>query len=299
MTGYNVLPMQMVGVDVGGTWIRSGFVDESGVVSCRDKRRTPSERPPNEIIDSIVESIQTVAGADVDVVGIGIPTTVDQRGHMRPCPNLPTMTDVSVATEIGERIGYPVHVENDARCYAYGEWSWGAGERCHSMVLITLGTSVGMATIVQGKILGGFRGEAGEIWRSPLSIGERPTDTNAVVHDILSSQGVRRAYREATGKSLSAEGIAEQAAAGDSNAIAVYDAYAFALARVVSWVRNVMDPEKIVLGGSFVQEFDLVTARIEDTAGDTAATVVKGRLGDEAAIVGAAAIAAHAGEYSI
>jgi len=220
---------------------------------------THRERPPEEIlgtIGAVVEQVPEKAGLgkeDVDGVGVGVPTTLDEHGGLMASPNLPTMTGVRIGRELEDALGRPVALENDANCFAYGEWHAGAGQEMSVCCGITLGTGLGMGIVMDGRIYRGSRGGAGEIWCSPY-------EGRCRVEEVVSGPGAEMLYRERTGQTIEATEVAERARKGEGDAIEVWRSFGEALGFALSYVVNVLDPEVIVIGGSVGAAYDLFAA---------------------------------------
>jgi len=156
-----------VGVDLGGTRIRAAAVSSTGTIDKFRQRPTQSDRPAMHIVEDVVELVQEVAPVGLAGIGVGVPTTLDERGCLRPCLNLPTFGSFNLGAELQTRLNTKVQLENDARCFTLGEWAWGAARGVRIAVGLTLGTSVGLGIVVDGVPFRGAHGDAGEIWRSP------------------------------------------------------------------------------------------------------------------------------------
>ena len=288
----------ILGLDLGGTKICGVVVDGDGrVVVGPQERPTERERSPEAILDSVAEMIEDLRGmasSAVGRIGVGIPSTLDVRGGMVPCPNLPTLGGVDLQSELQRRLHHPVVMDNDANCYAYGEWRSGAGRGADTCCCLTLGTGLGMGIILRGELYRGRRGSAGELCYSPYQDGRS-------VEDIVSGPGISRRYEEMSGVEAGPPAIAAAARRGDDRAREVWrevgDALGFALAYAV----NILDPEIVVLGGSLTRARDLfdpaMEAVLERHAYQRDGFQVKSaELDGHAAAVGAALLAREANE---
>ena len=246
-----------IGIDLGGTKICGVVADGTremvgGPVDVPTRR----ERPSEEILRTILATAErllkeaNIRTEDVDRVGLGVPTTLDEQGGMVACPNLPTMGGFRIGRELEDALGRPVVLENDANCFAYGEWYAGAGKGTSICCGITLGTGLGMGIVMEGRIYRGSHGSAGEIWFSPYGNGRR-------VEEIVSGPGVAALYRERAGQALKAREIAERAREGEEAAVEVWRTFGEALGFALSYVVNVLDPEVVVIGGSVGAAYDL------------------------------------------
>lgn len=151
-----------IGVDVGGTKVAAGVVDDSGKIIAEIRRPTPSYSP-ELTADLIVDLVQELRQQhDVTAVGVGAAGFVDSdRSTVMFSPNL-AWRDEPLRDRISDRIGLPVVIENDANAAGWAEAKFGAGRDQHHIVLVTLGTGIGGAIVLDGKLYRGRWGVAGE-----------------------------------------------------------------------------------------------------------------------------------------
>lgn len=248
-----------IGLDLGGTTMGAVAVDEAGgVVAGPLERATERHRPPGEILDAVVDLVSEVEArvAEVEAVGVGIPSTLDARGGFVDCPNLPTMGGVPVQAELESRLGRQVAVDNDANCFACGEWRGGAGRGARTLCGITLGTGFGMGLIIEGVIYRGRRGSAGEICYSPYRDG-------LTVEDVVAGPAVVERYHQRSGgdreadADLEAKDVAQRAREGDETARQIWCEFGEALGFGLCYAANLLDPDVIVIGGSLAGAADL------------------------------------------
>jgi glucokinase len=152
-----------IGVDVGGTKIAGGLVDEAGIILARTRRDTPSTDPP-AIVRDIVAVVDELRGDhEVDGVGVGSAGFVDAaRSTVLFAPNL-AWRDVPVRDQVSGLTGLPVVVENDANAAAWGEFQFGAAEDVDDMVCVTVGTGIGGGVVLNGQLYRGAHGIGGEL----------------------------------------------------------------------------------------------------------------------------------------
>ena len=158
-----------IGVDLGGTNVRSGLVDKEGNILSIDKRdsltKLSAEAPINQIVDSIKEVIYQggVSFKDIKGIGIGSPGPLNSReGKILRAGNLPHWIDFPLTKIICERTGVKTYLQNDANMFAYGEWWKGAGQGLNDFFAITLGTGIGGGAVCGGKLLIGFNDNSAE-----------------------------------------------------------------------------------------------------------------------------------------
>jgi glucokinase len=289
-----------IGVDVGGTKIAAGVVARDGTIALQTERPTPTDSE-----DAVVHALVAVVSELVDeegvvAVGLGVPSTIDQRrGRAISSVNIP-LNDVPLRDLIGERFGLPCGVDNDANAAAIAEWQVGAGRGTRYMVMLTLGTGVGGGIILDGRPYRGSSGAAGELGHIVIEHdGRRCQGT-------CTGRGHIEAY--ATGLAAAAEfgagthELIRAAGAGEERALELLRAIGQRLGSTLGTLVNVFDPELIVIGGGFgeaADDFLLAPARevMRREAlppGRDQVRVVPAALGPAAGIVGAGFVAFEA-----
>lgn len=276
--------MSTIGVDLGGTRIRVGAVDEHNEVILLRELPTRSGRAATEIaadIASLVRVVQTETGMTGGAIGVGVPTTIDSSGRLVACVNLPTCDGYPLAATLGDMLDTVVQMENDARCFALGEWLGGAARGATIAAGVTLGTSIGLGIVMQGKLMRGAHGEAGEIWRSPTDLSGGHVDAD--LHGLLGGHVLAHDH-------LDGPGLARRARDGDRAAVELFIRYGERLGAALCWICDLFDPDIMVVGGAVAASFDLFGDRARLTLGTRRASVVVSTLGDRAAILGAAGL---------
>ena len=177
--GFPLLARPVLALDVGGTHVRAAVVLDDGSRLALTKVRTPIADGPGAILDAC-EAALVRAREDVPVdirsglVGVGIssPGPVDPwRGVVLQTPNMgPGFNDVPMAAELGARLGLPVFLDRDTNVAALGEMAFGAARDCEDFIYLTVSTGVGGAIVIEGRILHGPDGTAGELGHTPVSM---------------------------------------------------------------------------------------------------------------------------------
>ena len=172
--------MYRIGIDLGGTNIAVGVVNENYEIVAHHSVPTGASRPAEEVIRDMGDAVEAVlvkAGVSIDQcesMGIGSPGNCDsERGVVARAYNLGWF-DVPVCAMLHERFGIPVRLSNDANCAALAETVAGAAIGCENMVLITLGTGVGGGIIIDGKIYAGMRSAGAELGHTLLVLDGEP-----------------------------------------------------------------------------------------------------------------------------
>ena len=304
-----------IGIDVGGTNLKAGLVDQSGTILAVE--RTPLDfRGPESFADtlaSLAKAVMASGGAaaqDVEYVGIGIPGAV-AGGDILYTANIP-MKNVPLEKLFRQHLDLPVLLGNDADCAAVGEWSCGVGRGTKHFIVITLGTGVGGGMILNGRLYSGC-GAGGEVGHIVVQKDGVPCNCGR--------RGCWEAYASATGlirettEAMKAhpESLLHQVAAqngavdgrtsfqaaeqGDETALAVCRSYAEYLASGLTDLVNILHPEAVALGGGVAAapEYLLLDPVREIVARECYARhvgqvphIVRAELGNDAGIIGAA-----------
>jgi glucokinase len=287
----------IIGVDVGGTKIRAGAIDKNGVIICEPVSAETGGNDSSEVIlGRITGTIDTVlcnAGIkSSDIIGIGMGVTGpldNSTGSILECPQLPTMHFYPLKEKIVGKYNLPVIMDNDANALLLGESVWGAGRGYRTTLGFTLGTGLGCAIVVEGKLFSGANGMAGEIWPSP--------DREGTIEDIVSGRGVSSIYQKLTGRIKSAKEISLLARVGDNDAVMAWNTFGKSLAFALSWCINLIDPDIVILGGSIANSSDLFYESMNATLKPLICPVpaaktkiVMAELEDNAGFIGSAAL---------
>ncbi len=247
-----------IGIDLGGTKIEGIVIDSDGRERLR--RRVPT---PVDSYHSVVSAVVALVG-DMEreaggkgTVGVGIPGEMSPATGLMKNANTTALNGHPFDRDLERALGRPVRMANDANCFALSEASDGAAAGARVVFGVIIGTGVGGGIVVDGKIVDGPNGIAGEWGHNPLpwpKDDERPgpdcyCGKSACIETFLSGPGLARDHRGLTGEALTAAAIALRAGSGDAAALATIARYADRMARALATVINVLDPEVIVLGG--------------------------------------------------
>ena len=307
--------MYRIGIDLGGTNIAVGIVDEAQRIAAAASMPTRSQSGAGALLDDIADCISEalsrggLALSACAGAGIGVPGTCDmRRGVVRYAHNI-GWDGVPVTEELRQRLGLPVFLANDADCAALGEVVAGAARDCSSALLITLGTGVGGGFVVDGQIYNGFRSLGGEFGHVCIqmdgalcSCGQRGcweayASATALIRQ---ARDAAAAHPESAlcGAELSGRSIYAAAAAGDAAAQGVTARYAqYVGVGLVSFI-NALFPEIVLLGGGVSGAGEALLAPVRDYVAAhafvrDAALLPRIRaavLGGDAGVIGAAAL---------
>jgi len=290
----------VIGVDLGGTKIAAGLVDGDGGVRERRERMTPTESQ-EALLEALEEAVAELLGADVNAVGIGVPSIIDRAtGRALGSVNIP-LGDVDLDDRLQARFGLPVAIENDANAATFAEWRFGAGQGASSMVMLTLGTGVGGGVVFGGQLLRGLA-EFGHI---VIEHDGRPCQGTCTgrghLEAYVSGTAATAAARSAFGPAADAYRLVRLANEGDEQAIGILREIGERLGSGIGTLVNVFDPELVVIGGGFAAAGDLILepARVvlrREAVGPAKerVQVVRAKLGTAAGIVGAALVGLEA-----
>ncbi len=306
-----------IGVDIGGTNIKIATVSATGAVLARGVVETRAGEGPAAAFRRIHEAARYLAGRQsIAGVGIGCAGLIDaRRGLLRVSPNLPAWKGAPLARLARAHFRLPIAIENDATSAAFGE-SFVRGERGRHLVFITLGTGVGGGIVADGRVVRGVSGFGGEIGHMTVD-PNGPTcrcGSRGCLEVYAGSYGIVRAAREAAkasakarraplarrlgGRSVSARDVLDAARRGDVVGRAAARVAGEHLGLAIASMLNVLNPSAVVIGGGVAGGFDVLAPHVRravarfafaDTA--RAARIEPSRLGNDAAVVGAAMLA--------
>lgn len=298
------------GLDLGGTKIE-GVILKSGEepeVLFRDRVPTEADRGYEHLlgqVEQLVARMEQAAGYRAAKLGIGTPgTTVPQSGLMKNC-NTTILNGRPLRADLARRLGRPVVLANDANCFALAETRLGIVKQqfpaARVVLGLILGTGVGSGIVVNGQVLEGFHGNAGEWGHNYLSEADgKPCfcGKTGCVESILAGPALERFYEEQTGERRRLPDIMARAAAGtDAAAVQTQHRLTYFFGRALGAVVNILDPEVIVVGGGVGNTEALYSAGVAQIQQHVidhqfAAPVVKPLLGDSAGVFGAAYLVA-------
>lgn len=307
-----------LGIDLGGTNIKSGVVDDSGRVLSSVSRPTDVDEGPEAGIDHLAEAGQNAlkeAGLAWDAiagVGLGSPGTMDlEAGLLLEPPNLRGWENLPIRDLLSRRLGKKVIFQNDGNAAAYGEYWIGAGQGVRSLVMFTLGTGIGGGIVIDGEILEGRHSHGAEYGHIIVEMDggrvcscgqkghlEAYASATAMVkraHEALASDATASALREAAPNDLDSRLIAQSAAAGDAMAVHLMNETARYLAVGAVSMMHTIDPDLVLFGGGMTNAGDPLLEEIRRNIRRLAFPIPAARtriefarLGGEAGFVGAA-----------
>lgn len=307
-----------IGVDVGGTKVNGGVVDEQGAILTRTRRPTPGSSPQHveDTIAAVVADLR--AEHEVSAVGIGAAGFIDaDRARVLFAPNL-SWRDEPLRDEVSARVGLPVVVENDANAAAWAEYRFGAGRDEPSLVLVTVGTGIGGGIVFDGALFRGRHGIGAEFGHMQVVEGgrrcgcgqkgcwEQYCSGRALLHEAREIADVQPLWGarllelgEGEPEGIEAPGVTRAAQEGDPAALACFEEVGHWLGQGLANLAAMVDPGLFVIGGGVADAGDLLMAparrtfaeRLTGTGHRPLPEIRLAQLGNDAGMVGAADLA--------
>jgi len=286
---------EVIGIDLGGSAIKLGRFNQDG--TCLKSLTVPTPQPatPSAVIQVMIEGINALGIQEAKAIGVGTPGPTDAAGKIAKIAiNLAGWKDVPLADLLSAKTGLPTIIANDANCAGLGEVWLGAGRHFRNVILLTLGTGVGGAIILDGKLFTGHQGAAGELGLITLNPDgyECNSGNRGSLEQYVSVQAIRRR----TGlEPLELGNLAEK---GDAKALEFWQSYGKDLGVGLASLIYVLTPEAIVIGGGvsasakffFPAALAEIERRVLPSSRDGLQLLVA-QLGNDAGMVGAAKLA--------
>jgi len=308
-----------IGIDLGGTNIKAGLVTGDGKVLETASTPTLAHEGPDGVVGrmaKLANDLKAKAPEPPAGIGVGSPGPLDPTiGMLYFTPNMPGWDNYPLAAKLGALTNLQVTVENDANVAALAEYRQGAGKGTRTMILLTLGTGIGGGIIFDGKLVNGARVTAGEVGH--IVINEKGPKCGCGAHgcleaycgtagilgrarELLEKVGTVSILRDTAGKDyekLTPQMIGDAARKGDGPAISVYKETGRLLGVGISSLVNLFAPEVVILGGGIAANWDFLYPACREEVkrramkpGNELVKIVPAVLGNEAGLVGAAAL---------
>ncbi|MHB8492322.1 MAG: ROK family protein [Solirubrobacteraceae bacterium] len=307
-----------IGVDLGGTKMIAGVVDRELRVHARAQRAVPHDSQESIVASlvDVVTEVRSSAPMDAFAVGIGVPCLIDRTREVAAfAVNLP-LRDVDFSALLGERVGLPVFVDNDANAAMIAEHRGGAARGASHAAMLTVGTGIGGALLVNGALYRGLLGAAGELGHMVVDEDGPPCQGNCPNHGCLESVAsgtalAREALRVArsvpdcglgralsAGREITGPLVTELAHDGDAAARDVVALVGTRLGVGLANLVNMLCPEVIVIGGGVIAAGELLLAPAREVVrtralppSRDAVSIVRAHFGAESGMLGAACLA--------
>ena len=299
------------GVDIGGTTVKMGLFDEEGTVLEKWEIPTNTENHGSAVLPDIAAEIEAksaeknIAKEDICGIGVGVPGPVDRHGNVLRCVNL-GWSEFNVEETLGEMTGLKVCAGNDANVAALGEMWKGGGKGHESSVMVTLGTGVGGGVIIDGHILAGANGAAGEIGHMPVNRHETECcgcGKKGCLEQYASATGIARMARQKLAQTeretmlrdipdVTAKDVFDAAKNGDAVGLELVEELGERLGTALARIGAVCNPEAFVIGGGVSKAgtilTDVITKYYHEVAfhAMTDTPIVLAELGNDAGIYG-------------
>ena len=304
------------GVDIGGTTCKIGFFDTNGTLLDKWEIKTNTENNGESILSDVAKAVdnklaqEAISKDDVQGIGIGVPGPVDSQGVVHRCVNLGWGV-FNIERAFSDSFhGVPCKAGNDANVAALGEYFKGGGRGYSDMLMVTLGTGVGGGVILDGKIVAGATGGAGEIGHMPVAPGNTEVcncGKNDCLELVASATGIVREAKKAMKNTdtptplrdmvdITAKDIIDLAKTGDKLALSVMDIMGNALARAIANVACTVNMEAVVIGGGVSKAgaflLDFIEEKFKKVVFRPCSNVkfIMAELGNDGGIYGAAAL---------
>lgn len=283
----------VLGIDLGGTAIKLGCCAPQGTCVRSITVPTPQPSTPEPVVDAIATTVHALdPEKTMPVIGLGMPGPADNTGRIaRVSINLDDWLDVPLAEWVEEKTGRPTTIANDANCAGLGEALYGAGQPFQNLIMLTLGTGVGGAIIMNGELYTGRDGAAGELGLITLWPDGPPCNSgnNGSLEQFASVRAIRRDHQCEPH---------ELAGREDEAANSFWQDYGRNLGAGLASLIYVLTPEAVILGGGIAASTDLflpwVQAEIERRVMPTSRenlVILPAALGNQAGMIGAAQLA--------
>ena len=312
-----------IGIDLGGTNIAAAIVDSNGSITKRADIPTETKSGPNSVINGLLnvcEALLDDIGETPRSIGIGVPGAINNsKGEVIFTPNLP-LRDINIVRELKEKYNCPIHLGNDANCAALGETIAGGAKGAKNVVMITLGTGLGGGIIIDGRLHTGLTGAAGELGHMVIlkdgrecgcgryGCWESYASATGLIRTAIEFMG---AYRESflwelcsgTAENVDGKVIFKAFRMDDIAARLTVELYIEHLAAGIANIINILEPELICIGGGIGGAWDCIDEPLRQLVDrekfprfpsqQPGTRIVKATLGNNAGIIGAAALVDH------
>ncbi|MBR3605178.1 MAG: ROK family protein [Candidatus Gastranaerophilales bacterium] len=306
-----------IGVDIGGTNVKIALVDFDGKIVYSNTVPTRAEMGYEAGVNNIKQAIKELMqetgenAKSIEAIGFGLPGQIDYKeGIVKNLPNIPGWVNIPLAKIIEDEFSIPTRLDNDVRCAALGELNFGAGKGCENLICITVGTGIGSGIVLNGKLVRGATNAAGEIGHIKMHMTEGPLcgcgdyacfEAYASGPAIVTmakeyiSGGKSAKYKEmATDGIITPYIVAQAALQGDAVSIQIFKQMGKIIGTGLASVINLLNPEKIIIGGGVADAGAILLDPIKATIADrampiqaAAVEVVPAQLANTAGVIGA------------
>jgi len=295
----NYFKFMTIGIDVGGTNIKGVLLNNNKTFK-KVRFKINSKSNKNLIIAQIFEVIETLKKRQkkINKIGIGVAGPVDFKNQkvLNP-PNIPGLKNIYLGKIIKKKFGVKTVIDNDVHCLVLAETILGAAKGKKSVVGLALGTGVGGGIILNGKIIHGAKGTAGELGHMTIKKGgwKCKCGSRGCLEAYICERGQEKTAKEILGKSMSSIALQKSAEKGNKKALKAWDIIGENLGIGLANIVDTLNPEIIIIGGGLAWAGDLLLRPAKETMGENALSplakktkVVRAKLGKFAGAIGAA-----------
>jgi glucokinase len=292
---------KVIGIDIGGTLIKSAVVDSNGKMGKVIIAKTESQKAGMAILEKIENIIGQLLtqNSDISGIGIGCPGPLDnQAGAILNPPNLPSLHYFPLKEKLAKKYHLPIKIDKDARCALIAETWLGSAKNLQNVILLTLGTGIGGAAVVDGKLLNGANGCAGEFGHMSInSKGPKCACGKTGCFEMFASARAMEELGQKEGlKFQYARQIVEQSYKNQT-AKNIVKSHIDWLTVGIGNLINIFDPQVVILGGGLYDSQDLIYYKIEDKIQEFCLSettnkiqILPAKFADFAGIIGAAQV---------
>lgn len=308
----------VVGIDIGGTNTVFGIVDARGTILCSSSIKTQAYDDVNNYADAVCNNllplIESVGGKEkIKGIGVGAPNGNYYNGTIEFAPNLPWKGVIRLADMIEERLEIPTALTNDANAAAIGEMTYGVARGMKDFIMITLGTGVGSGIVINGQMVYGHDGFAGELGHTIIRRGGRPCGCGrrGCLETYCSATGVARTAREFLAErtepsllrqipveEITSKDVYDAAVKGDKLALDIFDFTGTILGESLADAIAFSSPEAIVLFGGLAKSGEYLMKPLLKALNENVLNIYKGKTkvliselkDSDAAVLGASAL---------
>ncbi|MCQ4088634.1 ROK family protein [Saccharibacillus sp. JS10] len=295
--------MIAIGIDIGGTKIAIGLVDEAGSVIAQHSLHTDPAQTPSQLLHQTAQTINrlletnSISPSEVKGIGVGAPGPLDaQHGRLDSPPNLPAWHGFGVVEELRKHFGaFPIHFQNDATAATLAEKWLGAAQNVDNFIFITISTGIGAGIYMHGRLITGTSGNAGDVGFMMIEPGAAGTE--GYWEQIASGTAIARQASELLGRPVHTKEAFDLAAEGEPSMRELIDLTYRRLGMGCVSLINTLDPEMIVIGGGVSQIGEPLLEGIRDYVSQHALSpagrrtlIVPAALNQNAGLIGAASL---------
>ncbi|MCX8029251.1 MAG: ROK family protein [Brevinematales bacterium] len=303
-----------LGVDLGGTNIKAGIIDDDGKIVSSLSIPTEANQGWNRVLDNIKKVITNlISDKEIKAIGIGVPGPVDfERGVIKDMPAISGAKNVNIVEEIRKTFGKPTFVDNDANNFALGEIVFGVARGRKYVVGITIGTGIGGGIVVDGKIYRGARNYAGEVGHmvvvpnglqcncGKFGCWEAYGSATAIIRNALSykKRDIQTKLSTISDERIDAKVVFDLAREGDEFCNGILQSAFFYIGIGIASIVNILNPEIVVIGGGVSTAGDFLLDPVKKVAFENMLPplrenieIVLSRFGNNAGMLGAAGLA--------